>query len=830
MPYNTADIDLGLAEFSTVVEMRNLETSPLLSPSSSSSHSASSDVESPPLLTVAEERKVDNDVLPETSTTGRTIGWGSAYVLVISRVIGSGIFAMPGTIVQNVGSPGLALVLWVIGALVAWAGLAIDMEYGCMLPRSGGVKVYLEYTYRKPRFLASTLVAVQAVLLGFTASNCIVFAKYTLFAVGATPGDFNTKLLAVGLLTWITIVHSCFYRTGIWIQNMLGWLKIGLVVFMILTGLFVVIFRPDTSSRLLEIPSEAAWDELFRGSNWEWNNLSTAFFKVLYSYAGLSNINNVLNEVKNPVKTIKTVGPAALLTACVMYVLINIAYLAVVPLEEVKQSRELIAALFFERVFGAGFGNKFLPLAIALSAVGNVMVVTFALARVNQEVARQGFLPFAGILASSKPFGSPMGGLIVHYVPSVLVIVLPPSSTVYSFIADVEGYAGQFFALAVASGLIYLRTRRPDLYRPFKAWIPAVWLRILLCLSLITAPLFPPKKGTADVNFFYATYALVGLVIFVFGIAYCITITMASAAVQQPTGHSTSFEPLTTQVKSYVASQPEKHHVQTKLNYYKDPGDGSRPAPNIAGKPETYDRPSEPLDVTVHDIRGEEDQYTLDKNGFQIYRHASVEKEFLDDEQIKAQYYPEVEQLLKDATGASRVFIFDHTIRRQPKDQRGETPTVNLRGPVNRVHIDQSYSAAKSRVPHHLPDEADKLLKTRYQIINVWRPIKTIYKDPLAVADAHSVPDSDLVGVDLIYPDRRGETYTVRPNPEHKWYYLYGQTPEEVVLIKCFDSKLDGRARRVPHTAFVNPETVDAPARESIEVRTLVFHEDEPAE
>lgn len=125
---------------------------------------------------------------------------------------------------------------------------------------------------------------------------------------------------------------------------------------------------------------------------------------------------------------------------------------------------------------------------------------------------------------------------------------------------------------------------------------------------------------------------------------------MASAAVQQPTGHSTSFEPLTTQVKgSSLTSQPEKHHVQTKLNYYKYPGDGSRPPPNIAGKPETYDRPSEPLDVTVHDIRGEEDQYTLDKNGFQIYRHASVEKEFLDDEQIKAQYYPEVEQLLKDA-------------------------------------------------------------------------------------------------------------------------------------------------------------------------------------
>ncbi|KIX06073.1 uncharacterized protein Z518_04047 [Rhinocladiella mackenziei CBS 650.93] len=505
--------------------MHDLETSPLLSPRTS--HESSPSVEREDLQSANNERKLDNDVLPETSTSGRNIGWGSAYVLVISRVIGSGIFAMPGTIVQNIGSPGLALVLWVVGAFVAWAGLAIDMEYGCMLPRSGGVKVYLEYTYRKPRFLASTLVAVQAVLLGFTASNCIVFAKYTLFVVDVNPGDLNTKLLAIGLLTWITIVHGCFYRTGIWIQNLLGWVKIGLIVFMILTGLFVVILRPQASSNLAGGLSATAWDGLWMGSDWSWNNLSTAFFKILYSYAGLSNVNNVLNEVKNPVRTLRSVGPVALLTACFMYVLVNVAYLAVVPLEEVKRSRELIAALFFEKVFGSGFGNKFLPIAIALSAAGNVMVVTFSVARVNQEVARQGFLPFAELLASSKPFNSPLGGLIVHFVPSVLVIALPPSATVYSFIADVEGYAGQYFALAVGAGLIILRLRNPDLRRPFRAWLPAVWLRIALCLSLIAAPLFPPKKGSSDVNFFYATYALVGIAIVIFGVVYWYLWTIA---------------------------------------------------------------------------------------------------------------------------------------------------------------------------------------------------------------------------------------------------------------------------------------------------------------
>ena len=173
------------------------------------------------------------------------------------------------------------------------------------------------------------------------------------------------------------------------------------------------------------------------------------------------------------------------------------------------------------------------------------------------------------------------------------------------------------------------------------------------------------------------------------------------------------------------------------------------------------------------------------------------------------------------------MFIFDHTIRRQSNDQRDTDPSKALRGPVQRVHIDQSYKAGPQRVQHHLPEEADRLLKGRYQIINAWRPIKTIRKDPLGVVDATSVPDEDLLPVQLIYPDRVGETCTVRPNDQHRWYYLREQTPAEVMLIKCFDSKTDGRARRVPHSAFVDQSTEAESPRESIEVRTLVFHPDD---
>ena len=137
----------------------------------------------------------------------------------------------------------------------------------------------------------------------------------------------------------------------------------------------------------------------------------------------------------------------------------------------------------------------------------------------NQEVARQGFLPFSRLLASSRPFNAPLGGLIVHFIPSFLVIVLPPARDVFNFILDVDGYPIQFTALAVSVGLLLLRVRQPELTRPYRAWLPAVWLRIVLCLALLVAPFMPPENG-GDVSFFYATYALVGTGVLLFGILY----------------------------------------------------------------------------------------------------------------------------------------------------------------------------------------------------------------------------------------------------------------------------------------------------------------------
>ncbi|KAJ5549942.1 hypothetical protein N7461_004640 [Penicillium sp. DV-2018c] len=439
-------------------------------------------------------------------TPSKPLTWPSAYILVISRVIGSGIFATPGSIVRETGSIGLTLL------------------------------VYLEYTYPNPRFLASSLVAAQAVLLGFTASNCIVFARYVLFAFSVQPGENQHKALAVGLLTVITIVHGCFLKTGIFIQNVLGWVKIFLIGVMSLTGIWVVFFRGPTSpigigigilngafgdnhtdissTSMLKADADAfSWDTIWKDSNWSLGLLSTALFKVYYSYAGLNNVNNVLNEVRDPIGIVKTVCPSALLTAGVLYFLANLSYFLVIPLEEIKESGELVGALLFERLFGDQIGRVFFPLAIAVSAAGNVMVVTFALARLNQEISRQGFLPFQSLLSTSKPFNSPLGGLIVHYIPSALVIALPPQGDVYNFILDLEGYPGQMFALAVTVGLLILRYREPEPYlaRPFKAWLPAVWLRV--------GGLELEGEG-GGLRFFYATYAVVGIAIVLSGVLY----------------------------------------------------------------------------------------------------------------------------------------------------------------------------------------------------------------------------------------------------------------------------------------------------------------------
>jgi len=264
--------------------------------------------------------------------------------------------------------------------------------------------------------------------------------------------------------------------------------------------------------------------------------------------------------------------------------------------------------------------------------------------------------------------------------------------------------------------------------------------------------------------------------------------------------------------------------VTATLSFFQPPIDGSKPY-NYVEKQEG-DKPQRNFgedfqNVVIDDLRGKEHQFTLDNNAFgTIQGVRSEEYDFTDEERIKSVYYPETEKLLLETVpGAYKVLLFDHTIRRS-------TPDAN-RAPVTRVHIDQTPSSAAQRVRLHLPEEAEKLLKGRYRIINVWRPLNKgpVMAHPLAVADSATVDDKDLVPVEHRYPTRTGETAGVRHNENQKWYYWSGMQNEDRLLLKCFDSdETYGQWGRVPHTAFVDPRTPEgAVGRESIEVRALVF-------
>ena len=226
--------------------------------------------------------------------------------------------------------------------------------------------------------------------------------------------------------------------------------------------------------------------------------------------------------------------------------------------------------------------------------------------------------------------------------------------------------------------------------------------------------------------------------------------------------------------------------------------------------------------VSIADGRPVVDRLSLDGAGFELRQHDTAVSDFYDDDEVRAVYYPEVEHLVKAATGASRVVIFDHTVRIDDAVQRNKRAK---RGPARVVHNDYTERSGPQRV-HDLLDtgDAEIFLQHRFAVVNVWRSIGApIETAPLAIADAQSMAAEDFVATDLVLPDRTGEIYQVAFNPDHNWFYFPKMHRDEALLLKCYDSLTDGRARFTAHTAFDDPTTPDnAVPRESIEVRTLI--------
>ena len=257
---------------------------------------------------------------------------------------------------------------------------------------------------------------------------------------------------------------------------------------------------------------------------------------------------------------------------------------------------------------------------------------------------------------------------------------------------------------------------------------------------------------------------------------------------------------------NFLAPMAEK---PVAYNYEPPPGTPQRTGRNVE------------YQVQIRDARPIIDQLSLDKEGFVLINRQTAVTNFYDEAQIAAVYYPECERVMKEATGAARVVAFDHIVRNAAISAMDKTIKI----PAKRVHNDYTAWSSPQRVRDLMGDEAEALLKNRYAIINLWRPIKgPVLESPLTLCDAQSLSEENLIASDLKYPDRTGETYSITYNPNQRYYYFPKMQADEAVLIRCFDSALAGPRRFSAHTGFDDPETpADAPPRESIEVRMLVF-------
>jgi hypothetical protein len=232
--------------------------------------------------------------------------------------------------------------------------------------------------------------------------------------------------------------------------------------------------------------------------------------------------------------------------------------------------------------------------------------------------------------------------------------------------------------------------------------------------------------------------------------------------------------------------------------------------------------------VTIHDMRAADAELSLDKQGFELHRWPTAVDDLYDDLKIEAEYEREIMTLLREVTRADRVAIFDRTRRSDAPD--GAANPDGFRGSVDRLHVDYTVASGPKRAADAMGEaEVSRILGSGGHLveINVWRPISgPVQRSPLVVGDASSISPEELIATEQIFSNRVGEIYLIAHAPSQRWYWAPSMERDEVLLIKGWDSREDGRARFTPHSAFRIPnQDPSAPPRESIEVRAYAVFE-----
>ena len=317
------------------------------------------------------------------SPLGYHVGPITIVFLNLSKMVGTGVYSTPASVLTNTGSVGLSLLYWFIGFLIAASSLSVYLEFASYFPnRSGSEVVYLEQAYPRPRYLFPVTFAIQTVVLSFSSSNAIVLAQYLFRINGHSPTAWELKGVAVAGYTVAVLLLAFHTRFSYHLSNAIGIVKLITLIFVAITGL--VVLGGHTSIQNPTVNFHHAFEDTTSSAY----GITNGLIKIIFSYQGYENAFNVVNEVRNPVRSIRNSGGISLLIVAVLYMLANIAYFGAIPKDELKKSTQIAASLFFEHVFGSSGAVKGLNFLIALSAFGNLIAVLLGQSRLIRECGR----------------------------------------------------------------------------------------------------------------------------------------------------------------------------------------------------------------------------------------------------------------------------------------------------------------------------------------------------------------------------------------------------------------------------------------------------------
>ncbi|KAG7426370.1 High-affinity methionine permease [Fusarium oxysporum f. sp. raphani] len=302
-------------------------------------------------------------------------------------------------------------------------------------------------------------------------------------------GDLTYELkgVAIAAYTLAVITVIAHNRYSLWAINIVGALKLLLLLFISISGLVILgghfgrIENPGINFR-----------HGFQGTTSSGYSLSQAMVNIAFAFSGWQNTFSMANEIKSPIPTLKRNVTASLLIFFSLYFLCNIASFAAVPKDIFLESKELSAAVFFRTAFGSS-AESALNFCVLLSSFGNLLAVLISQSRQIREIARQGVLPGTEFWVSTKPFGTPIGPYLLKWGFTFLMIVAPPAGDAFQFVVSLKTYPDAIFHAAMGVGLLLIR-RRPQVF-------------------LLVMPWIPPECGiyAGTVSFLWCTYVIVGI-------------------------------------------------------------------------------------------------------------------------------------------------------------------------------------------------------------------------------------------------------------------------------------------------------------------------------